>query len=76
LNNALWTVLKVFALSLLLAIALKVIAPHFPLPQTNEMALILVLLPPMLMGLVLIGQDYSHRRKADRSEISATADRS
>jgi hypothetical protein len=75
LNNALWTVVKVFALSLLLAVALKTLAPRFPLPQTNGMALTLVLLPPILMGLVLMGQDYSHRRKADRSEISATADR-
>jgi hypothetical protein len=76
LNNSLWTVLKVFALSLLLAIALKVIAPHFPLPQTNGVVLTLVLLPPILMGLVLIGQDYSQRRKPDKSETSATADRS
>lgn len=76
LNNELWTILKVFALSFLLAIALKTVGPRFPLPQTNVMALTLVLLPPILMGLVLIGQGYTHRRKAVKSEISTTAERS
>jgi hypothetical protein len=47
---------KVVGLSALMAIAIKAIAPQFPIPVTSSVSLAIVLAPPLIMGAILCWQ--------------------
>lgn len=57
--NQLRFVGKVVALSTLLAIALKGVAPRLSIPATNAVSLILVLSPAVIVGIWLAWQLWS-----------------
>jgi hypothetical protein len=50
--------LKILALSAAISVLIKYLLPYFNLPATNTMALSLVLVPPIVMGLVLVWRGW------------------
>lgn len=53
-NNQAVFLLKVLVLSVAISIFIKDAAPAFPVPETTTNALIAVLLPSIVMGLLLL----------------------
>lgn len=46
--------LKLLALSIAISGSIRMVGPHFPLPNTDAIALSLVLLPPLLLGVAML----------------------
>lgn len=45
---------KLLAISIAISGSIRMVGPHFPLPNNNAVALSLVLLPPLLLGLAML----------------------
>lgn len=57
-KNQLVFVLKVLFISAVISFLIKYVAPNFPIPETANNALIIILLPNVIMLSVLIWQIF------------------
>jgi hypothetical protein len=62
--------LKILALSAAISAFIKYVVPYFNLPATTAVALILVLVPPILLGLMLAWRGWQDKAQPNQKQSS------